>query len=179
MRPPCPAKTLARTLIHLPEAERIDGFANAVIENDGLYHADRGQQPGTTLIAVSLHGISTTGWQEIEAINSWINIASGEDLPKAEEMLQTASTLMDRGKMGRAKLFRQLGGTWRRPEPDACYWDELEWHGTLMGMTGYGPTCDTAIIDWCTRVKFAFRSSPRPETCPDDTLPGATPLPAL
>jgi hypothetical protein len=63
-----------------------------------------------------------------------------------------ANQLRKRGRFGRIALFRRLGGKFRRPEPDAWFYDEHEWHADLNEVTGYGLTCDTAILDWCRKV---------------------------
>ena len=53
---------------------------------------------------------------------------------------------------GLRALFCRLGGQFRHPEPDAWFYDEHEWHAHLNGLTGYGLTCNAAILDWIEKT---------------------------
>jgi hypothetical protein len=63
-----------------------------------------------------------------------------------------AAQLRKCGRFGRIALFIRLGGQFRRPEPDAWFYDEHEWHAHLNGLTGYGLTCTAAVLDWIEKT---------------------------
>jgi len=67
----------ARTLRDLPEADRPDHFANAVIEGGGTYAV-----PGTGRGGVALQylGFQSSGRTEAEAIQAWIDAALPQEI---------------------------------------------------------------------------------------------------
>ena len=76
-----PAAYFARTLAQMPEADRPDHFASAVIEGGGTYAVPgtgTGTGPETGFVVLQLHGISGTGRSEGEAIVAWIRAADPE-----------------------------------------------------------------------------------------------------
>jgi len=62
----------ARTLRDLPEADRPDHFANAVIEGGGTYAVIG---TGRSIVSLQYLGLHSIGRTETEAIQSWIDAA--------------------------------------------------------------------------------------------------------
>ncbi|MDK3017603.1 hypothetical protein [Pseudodonghicola flavimaris] len=62
----------ARTLRDLPEADRPDHFASAVIEGGGTYAVPR---TGRGFVVLQYLGLQSSGRNECEAIQAWIDAA--------------------------------------------------------------------------------------------------------
>lgn len=62
----------ARTLRDLPEADRPDHFANAVIEGGGTYAVIG---TGRSIVSLQYLGLQSIGGTEAEAIQAWIDAA--------------------------------------------------------------------------------------------------------
>lgn len=85
--------------------------------------------------------------------------------------------LLARKVFGRAILFRKLGGTLCRPDPQAFLPEEDVWYADLFGTQRSGNSCDEAIIAWACEVQAC--TPPRAtDGRPDCPFNGAAPAPA-
>lgn len=71
----------------------------------------------------------------------------------SQEIYCASQDLQGRKVFGRSVLFRGLGGTLRRPDPQAFLPEEDVWQADLFGILRTGDTCDAAILAWAQAAK--------------------------